>query len=76
MTEDDKEALKEFLQGAGIVGFVVGSFILGLLFIGWIQNPPVEEQSTKVVDTYNGCDILRYAPPLGAKYQYFMDCDK
>lgn len=28
----------------------------------------------EVVDRYNGCDILRYAPANGAKYQYFMDC--
>ena len=38
------------------------------------ENPKQPAPSIEVVDNYNGCDILRYAPPHGAKYQYFMDC--
>lgn len=64
------------------LGLVTG-FCLGCLYfmvptiIKSFQEDPVEPKpkpSIEVVDTYNGCDILRYAPPLGAKYQYFMDC--
>ena len=44
-----------------------------------------QNQSTKVlepksnfevVDTYNGCAVVRYAAPTEAKYHYFLDCEK
>ena len=72
MTQEDKDALKEFLSGAGIVVFVVGVFILGLILVGQPQNSP--EQKFEVVDTYNGCNVVRYTPDYSAKYSYFLDC--
>ena len=74
MTQEDKDALKEFLEGVGIVGFVVGVFCLGLLFIGRPQNPPVEQQSTKVVGQYKGCDIIQWHYGALAEYKYFLYC--
>ena len=74
MTEDDKQFLKEFLSGAGGVIVVVGLFILFIALIGQAQNPPVEQQSTKVVGTYKECDIIQwYYGPL-ASYKYFLYC--
>jgi len=52
MTEDDKQFLKEFLRRSGFVGIVVGVFILFIVLLSQSQNPPVEQQSTKVVGTY------------------------
>ena len=52
MTQDDKQFLKEFLRGGGFVGVVVGLFILFISLLSQSQNPPVEQQSTKVVGTY------------------------
>ncbi len=41
---------------------------------------PAEAASSKsnfeVVDTYNGCDVVRYTPDNSARYSYFLDCKK
>jgi hypothetical protein len=74
MTNEDKVALKEFLEGAVIIGFVVGVFFLGMFFIGQSQNPPVEEQSTKVVGQYKECDIIQWHYGPLAEYKYFLYC--
>jgi len=74
MSEDDKQFLNEFLRGAAGAIVVVGLFILFIAVLGQSQDPPVEQQSTKVVGTYKGCDIIQwYYGPL-AKYQYFLYC--
>ena len=75
MTEDDKNALKEFLQGAGIIGFTVGLFILFIFLLSLKQNPPVESQSAKVVGTYKGCDIIQWHYGPLAEYKYFLHCN-
>ena len=74
MTEDDKHFLKEFLRGGGIVGIVVGLFILFIALLGQSQNPPVEQQSTKVVGTYEECDIIQWHYGPLAEYKYFLYC--
>ena len=75
MTEDDKDALKEFLSGAGIVVFSVGVCILFVMIvIGRSPNPPVESQSTKVVGTYEECDIIQWNYGPLAEYKYFLYC--
>ena len=76
MTEDDKQALKEVVQGAGIIVFIVGAFILFVILLGQSQNPPVEQQSTKVVGTYEECDIIQWHYGPLAEYKYFLYCPK
>jgi len=34
------------------------------------------EPSFEVVDTYKGCDVVRYAPHQVAEYKYFLYCEK
>ena len=75
MTQDDKEFLKEFLRGAGMIGIIVGVFIL-IIALTIKQNPPVESPSTKVVDTYEGCDIIQWHYGPLAEYKYFLYCEK
>ena len=75
MTEDDKSFLKEFLRSAGMIGIIVGVFIL-IIALTIKQNPPVESPSTKVVDTYEGCDIIQWHYGPLAEYKYFLYCEK
>ena len=74
MTEDDKYAFKEFRNGVavtlGIVGF--GIIIIAVLS----KTTPIDQPSFEVVDTYKGCDIVRYAPHQVAEYKYFLYCEK
>ncbi len=76
MTEDDKDALKEFLQGAAAVVAVVGLFILFVILLGQSENPPVESQSAKVVGQYKECDIIQWHYGPLAEYKYFLHCPK
>jgi hypothetical protein len=75
MTEHNKDSLKEFLRSAGMVAFVVGLFILFIFLLTLKQNPPVDEQSTKVVGTYKGCDIIQWHYGPLAEYKYFLHCN-
>ena len=76
MSKDDKQFLKEFLTRSGFTGIVVGLFILFIVLLGQLQNPPVEQQPTKVVGTYKGCDIIQWHYGPLAKYKYFLYCPK
>ena len=75
MTEDDKYALKEFLNGVAVTLGVVG---IGMLIIGALSmnNTPIDQSSFEVVDTYKECDVVRYAPHQVAEYKYFLYCEK
>jgi hypothetical protein len=75
MTQDDKDALKEFLQGAGIVVAVVSILIIGVAIMSNGMEP-VEQQSTKVVGTYKECDIIQWHYGPLAEYKYFLYCPK
>ena len=62
---------------AVLLGVIVG---MGLLSLMVLIHPgenvkPVEPIGTfTIVDTYKGCDVVRYTVPIEAKYHYFLDC--
>ena len=62
----------------GIIIFFVGLSVLALILNGaanWVESkssPP--ERKFDVVDTYKGCDVVRYTPDYSARYAYFLDC--
>ena len=62
----------------GIIIFFVGLSVLALILNGaanWVESKPSPpERKFKVVDTYKGCDVVRYTPDYSAKYAYFLDC--
>lgn len=63
-----------------IYGATIG--ILSLLLVFYMLKPNksskvLESKSNfEVIDTYNGCAVVRYAAPNGANYHYFLDCQK
>jgi len=75
MTEDDKSFLKEFLTRSGIIGVIVGLFILFIAFT-IKHNPPELKPSAEVVDTYENCDIIRWSTNQMAEYKYFLKCNE
>jgi hypothetical protein len=67
----DKEALNEFAKGASFVILVMGVFAL---FIGIIANREVEPtEKFKVVDQYQGCDVVRYTDRSNT-WHYLIYC--
>jgi hypothetical protein len=77
MTSEDKYALKEFVQGAGVVVGVIVILITILMVLAYSTTggEPLSS-SFEVVDKYKECDIVRYAPHQVAEYKYFMYCEK
>ena len=62
---------------AVLLGFVIGMASLSLIVqISTREDvKPVEPKGNfEVVDTYKGCDVVRYTVPIEAKYHYFLDC--
>lgn len=45
---------------------------VGMSYIESQPSPP--ERKFEVVDTYKGCDVVRYTPDYSTKYAYFLDC--
>ena len=73
MTDDDKTALKEFMRGVAVTIGLTGIIILGIAIL---SNNDVSElkPSAEVVDTYEGCDIVRWNAHQLAEYKYFLYC--
>ena len=64
----------------GFVIFFVGLGVLAFIMncaANWIEMQPTpEDKKFEVVDTYKGCDVVRYTPDNSARYDYFLDCKK
>jgi hypothetical protein len=75
MTEDDKYFLKEFLTSVFTTSGVFIVFIVILVVIINVSSggKPLES-SFEVVDTYEGCDIVRWTNHQFAEYKYFLYC--
>ena len=63
-----------------IYGVMIAVLSLLLLFYMMKPNKLAEvlepKSNFEVIDTYNGCAVVRYAAPNGANYHYFLDCQK
>ena len=72
MSDDDKEFAKEFLKGLAGGALILGIFGFFVYTLGGGGTEPTPK--FKVVDKYNGCDVVRYAPENRGEYTYFLDC--
>jgi len=62
---------------AVLFGAVVAAFFLSMFYVFTREDKPQKPQSNfEVVDSYKGCDVVRYTNPNLANYQYFLDCRK
>ena len=65
---------------AVLLGVVVGMvFLTGIyVFISPVENAEALDTkgSFEVVDTYKGCDVVRWTNNHLAEYKYFLHCDK
>ena len=59
-----------------VTGIVLLSFVMNGA-ANWLEaQPSAPDQKFEVVDTYQGCDVIRYTPTNAARYTYFLDCKK
>jgi len=62
---------------AVLFGAALAAFFLSMFYVFTREDEPQKPQSNfEVVDSYKGCDIVRYDNPNLANYQYFLDCRK
>jgi len=70
----DKEYYRTMTIGA-IIGASITILALFMLKPSPQTNPVTPESNFAVVDTYKGCEIVRWTDGLQAEYKYFLDCD-
>ena len=64
---------------AVLLGVIVGMGVLSLFMVihpGEDVKPSPPDQKFEVVDTYKGCDVVRWTNNQLAEYKYFLHCDK
>ena len=70
----DNEYRRTLLLGA-IIGASIT--ILALYMVKPEPQQPVASKSNfEVVDTYKGCDVVRWTQSNFAEYKYFLHCSK
>ena len=69
----NKEAFIEFAQGFATGLGIVGVFILLNTVV--TPNNSTPNKKFAVVDTYKGCDVVRYTDS-STRWNYFLDCQK
>jgi hypothetical protein len=60
-----------------LLGIVIGmAFISGFYVFTQEDEPEAPKSNFEVVDTYKGCDVVRWTQSNFATYKYFLDCKK
>jgi hypothetical protein len=63
-----------------VIGVIIGASTVILGFSILKPETPTQPQKTQnnfaVVDTYKGCEVVRWALPSHAEYKYFLHCPK
>ena len=63
---------------AVLLGAVVATFFLTMFYVFTQEDKPQTQPKSnfEVVDTYKGCDVVRWTQSNLAEYKYFLDCRK
>lgn len=67
--QTDKEAFWEIVRG-GILGLGVVAFFI---FMTVLLSPAEKSSKFETVDTYNGCNVVRYTD-VSNRWHYLLDC--
>ena len=73
MNQTDKKALKEFARGATFVIVIMGVVAMVIGIFGLFDTERTPEQKFEVVDSYQGCAVVRYTDET-QRWHYFLDC--
>ncbi len=71
--QTDREALTEVAQGAAFGLLVMGLFVLLIWSLNRLTPEVTPEERFKVVDQYQGCDVVRYTDS-STRYNYLLHC--
>ena len=59
-----------------LIGIAVLSFLINGI-ANWLDiQSTASDRKFEVVDTYGGCDVVRYIPGYSANYTYLLHCNK
>ena len=61
MTENDKFTLEEFLRGFVLTFGIVCAVIIVIAILSGGEDETLMNLNAEVVDTYKGCDIVRWS---------------
>ena len=75
MTKYDKFTLEEFLRGFAFTIGIVCVAIIGIAILSGGEDEILMKPHAEVVDTYKGCDIVRWSTSKMAEYKYFLYCE-
>ena len=70
----DREAFNEFAKGVAFTIGVVG--VVVLLFAIFLPSEEIPKSNFEVVDTYKGCDVLKWGNGNLAEHKYLLYCPK
>jgi hypothetical protein len=63
---------------AVLLGVIVGMGFLSLFMVinpgEDVKEPVASKSNFEVVDTYKGCEVVRWTNNQLAEYKYFLDC--
>ena len=59
-----------------VLALCIGVVVVGFLYLlaALIAGPSAPTEKFKVVDTYKGCEVVKYYPKGDARAAYLLDC--
>jgi hypothetical protein len=68
--------IRDIVTLTTLLGFVIFTYLIIDPTNSFESQPSPPDQKFEVVDTYGGCDVVRYNPDYSAHYTYLLHCNK